>query len=148
MAVHPQCPCSRASLAELAQLMARSQGRIHATVVFVQYPGVSAQWMQTGTWRQAQAIPGVQVVSDKNGALCRKFGAFTSGQTFLYNGQGRLLFSGGLTSERGHEGDNAGLRAALALLRGTPPTLTRTPVFGCPLFSQSRAEEKDLSQHS
>ncbi len=128
--------------------MARSQGRVHATVVFVQYPGVSARWVRTDTWRQAEAIPGVQVVSDLNGTLSHQFGAFTSGQTYLYDGHGRLLFSGGLTSERGHEGDNAGLSAALAILRGRTPAQTRTPVFGCPLFSPPQAGEKGLPRHS
>lgn len=142
MVIHPQCPCSRASLAELSQLMARSQGRVSATVLFVQYAGVSKRWVQSSTWRQAAAIPGVRVDSDPNGALAERFSAQTSGQTYLYDRQGRLLFSGGLTGARGHEGDNAGLDAALALARSQVPQRSRTPVFGCPLFPQTPPAEK------
>lgn len=145
MVIHPHCPCSRASLAELAHLMARSQSRVRATVAFVRYPGVSEQWVQSDTWRQAAAIPGVHVVSDQGGALARRFGARTSGQTYLYDRDGRLLFSGGLTSARGHEGDNVGLSAALTLVRGQAPAQTRTPVFGCSLFPNSPPWEKERS---
>ena len=141
MVIHPKCPCSCAGLAELAQLMAHSRGRLRATVVFVQYKGVSASWVQSDTWRQASAIPGVSVITDQNGALARLFEAQTSGQTYLYGPQGRLLFSGGLTAERGQEGDNAGLRAAFTLLRGQRPEQARTPVFGCPLFSPQTTQE-------
>jgi hypothetical protein len=142
MVVHPQCPCSRASLAELAQLMARSQGRLSATVIFVRYAGVSEHWVQTDLWRQATAIPGVRVVSDPDGTLSRQFGALTSGQTYLYDGQGRRLFSGGLTASRGHEGDSEGLNAALALVRGQTPVRTNTPIFGCPLFPKTTPMER------
>ena len=38
----------------------------------------------------------------------QRFGAETSGQTLLYDRDGRLLFSGGTTGSRGHDGDNAG----------------------------------------
>ena len=34
--------------------------------------------------------------------------AITSGQTLLYDTKGHLVFSGGITGGRGHEGDNTG----------------------------------------
>src|SRR5947209_1990485 len=33
MAVHPKCPCSRASIGELARLMAQCDGKLAATVL-------------------------------------------------------------------------------------------------------------------
>lgn len=134
MIVHPRCPCSRASLAELALLMARCRDRVSASVVFVQYAGVSDRWVRSGNWRQASAIPGVRVLCDPDGVIARRLGARTSGQTYLYDSHGRLLFSGGLTGARGHEGDNAGLSAALARLRGETSTPAHSSVFGCSLF--------------
>ncbi len=142
MVIHPHCPCSRASLAELSQLMARSQSHLNATVVFVQYPGVTQKWVQTDTWRQAGAIPGVRVLSDFNGKIAHQLRAQTSGQTYLYDGQGHLLFSGGLTGERGMEGDNAGLSAILSVVHGQSSSRTHTPVFGCPLFPQGQSVEE------
>src|SRR5260370_432578 len=40
MAVHPRCPCSRASIGEVAVLMARTGSRIAASVIFVRSSGL------------------------------------------------------------------------------------------------------------
>ena len=52
-------------------------------------------------------------------------GATTSGHVLLYDAGGVLRFAGGITDGRGHEGDNAGLDAALALLRGHVPEVDK-----------------------
>jgi hypothetical protein len=133
MMLHPQCPCSRASVHELAQLIALAQGHAAVMVVFVQPTGAPAHWTQTDLWRQASAIPGVSVAVDQDGRDALAFGAVISGQVDLYDAQGRRLFSGGITDGRGHEGDNPGLDAILALLRDERPQTSITPVYGCPL---------------
>jgi hypothetical protein len=93
------------------------------------------RWVQSDLWVTASSIPGVHVLRDVDGADARRFGAWTSGQTLLYDAQGRLRFSGGITDARGHEGDNAG-RASLEsiLFHGETPA-ARTSVFGCGLFA-------------
>src|SRR5256885_2373692 len=58
---HPRCPCTRASLAELLQIITRCQGRVAAHVLFVAPEGVPPGWERTDLWRTAAAIPGVQV---------------------------------------------------------------------------------------
>jgi hypothetical protein len=121
-------------LDELALLMARTQDHVRATVVFVQYAGTPRAWVEGGLWRQASKIPGVEVVRDPQGILARRLGARTSGQTYLYDDRGRLLFAGGITGARGHDGDNVGYGTVLALLRGHAPAKNRTFVFGCALF--------------
>jgi hypothetical protein len=52
----------------------------------------------------------------------------------LYDGNGRLLFSGGITGARGHSGDNAGRSTVLSLLSRDTVDRAETPVFGCSLF--------------
>jgi len=96
--------------------------------------GLPEDWEQTDLWRRAAVIPGVDLTRDDDGAEARRFGAATSGQTVVYDGDGHLLFSGGITAARGHEGDNAGRSAIVSLLasRGAEPT--STPVFGCSLL--------------
>src|SRR5271170_6044671 len=42
MALHPHCPCSRASVGELARLMTGATGKLDAYVLFVQPAGFSA----------------------------------------------------------------------------------------------------------
>src|SRR4051794_8630920 len=44
LSIHPQCPCSRATLSELARLMTRSQGKVNAIVLVVRPAGVAAGW--------------------------------------------------------------------------------------------------------
>ncbi len=132
MFVHPRCPCTRASVGELARFMTHGQGRVSARVIFSKPPGRAEDWAQTDLWRSALAIPGVSVQID-GGDAAAKFRAETSGHTLLFDSQGRLIFSGGITSGRGHAGDNAGLNALEALLRGQPAGANHTPVFGCPL---------------
>src|SRR5205823_6234038 len=75
-----------------------------------------SDWERTDLYRQAAAIPGVTICRDEEGAEARYFHAATSGQTLLYDEAGRLLFSGGITAARGHEGDNDGQQTLIALL--------------------------------
>jgi hypothetical protein len=139
MAVHPRCPCTRASLAELGRLMARSQGRLVAQVLVRAPANDSNSWTRTDLWRAAEAIPGVRAIADPNGAEAAQFGLETSGHVLLYDAAGRLRFSGGITPARGHEGDNAGRVAILAVLDGEDETgpLARHVVFGCALFGHA-----------
>ena len=78
MTIHPHCPCSRASIGELAVLMSRSGGRLAAFVVFVQPPGFNASWTKSDLWSSAGLIPGATRVIDR-GAEANMFGAATSG---------------------------------------------------------------------
>jgi hypothetical protein len=63
----------------------------------------------------------------------------TSGQTFLYDARGTLLFSGGITGARGHAGDNAGRASIVALLNRAGAATTSTNVFGCSLFASAKS---------
>jgi hypothetical protein len=137
MVVHPHCPCSRASIGELATLMAHEQGRLKASVVFVEPPGFAGSWAKTDLWASAGLIPGVTRVID-GGREARLFSAATSGQTMVYDANGRLLFTGGITDARGHYGDNGGVRSIAMILDDRAPArnsaVAKTPVYGCPLF--------------
>jgi hypothetical protein len=137
MLAHPQCPCTRASIGELARLMTQAQGRVTAYVLFVKPPGFSDGWERTDLWASAAAIPGVTVVRDDDGVEAARFGAATSGQTVLYDAAGKLIFSGGITAARGHAGDNAGRTAAVSLLVNNESGQKETPVYGCPLFART-----------
>lgn len=138
---HPRCPCTRASLEELNRLLAQSNGRIAARVLFFKPSGDPADWARTALWQSAAAIPGVTVQEDTNDAIARKFGAETSGYVLLYNSAGELLFRGGITGSRGHAGDNAGESAIIALAMGKSPATTQTPVYGCSLLTESNCQD-------
>jgi hypothetical protein len=135
---HPQCPCTRASLAELARLMARFDDQVGANVVFLRPADVGAEWDSSDLWKRASAIPGVTIVRDDDGVEAARFRASTSGATVLYDARGRLLFSGGLTSARGHEGDSAGLQRIRSLIRTGKADRSDAPVYGCSLRHELR----------
>ena len=135
MLAHPRCPCTRASIAELARVMAHGQGRLSAHVLFIKPAGVTNDWEHSDLWESAAGIPGVNVVSDPDGVEAGLFNAATSGQTVLYNPSGQLIFSGGITGARGHHGDNAGQSAIIAIVNAAVPERNETAVFGCPLFN-------------
>jgi len=137
MVAHPQCPCARASIEELARVMALCQGRVEAHVVFVVPDTFDDDWAKTDLWSAAQIIPGVRVLADHSGLEATTFGATTSGYTLLYNAEGKLVFSGGITGSRGHSGDNAGQSRVIALVNGNATETTAGFVFGCSLFGAS-----------
>ena len=136
MIAHPHCPCTRASIAELAQIMAHAPEGTPSTVLFVKPSGAGSDWDDTDLRRSAAAIPGVSVLTDANGTEAARFGAQTSGHTLVFDRTGNLLFSGGITATRGHVGSNAGENAALAALRQQMPDHARTAVFGCSLANR------------
>jgi hypothetical protein len=140
MFAHPRCPCTRASIEELNRLLAQSNGRIAAHVLFFRPPNYPADWSHTELRRAAEAIPHVTVQDDVNDALARKFGAETSGYVLLYNPRGQLLFRGGITGSRGHDGDNVGESAIISLALGKRTTVTKTPVYGCSLLDESNCQ--------
>jgi hypothetical protein len=140
MFVHPHCPCTRASLGELAVFLARFPGRVNAQVVFLKPEGTDIDWEKTDLWRTAASIPGVAVLSDLAGTEARRFHSQTSGQTLLYGRDGVLQFQGGITLSRGHSGDNPGRSALQELLLEGHSTQVKTPVFGCSLFESNCQE--------
>jgi hypothetical protein len=149
MLAHPHCPCTRASLGELERLMAQTENRAAAYVLFLKPPGFADGWEKTDLWETASAIPGVKAVLDADGKEAELFKAATSGQIFLYDAAEQLIFKGGITGARGHAGDNAGRDAVVALINKTEATKTEatqtqaaqseTAVYGCPLFSRNSA---------
>ena len=138
MLAHPQCPCTRASMDELAQVMARVQGKVRAYVLFYTPRDAGPEWQNTDTRRSAAQIPGVIVLSDIDGAQAERFGAETSGHTFLFDQNGQLLFNGGITASRGHSGDNVGENAVISLVNDESTSPAHTLVFGCSLHERNQ----------
>jgi hypothetical protein len=132
---HPQCTCTRASIENLAEVLAHAPKPPKTYVIFLRPTVFEAGWEQTDLWHSAAAIPGAIVLRDDDGAEARRFGAETSGQTLLYDRGGSLMFNGGVTGSRGHAGENAGETALLALLTKGQAERRAADVFGCPLFA-------------
>ncbi len=134
---HPQCTCTRASLDDLREILARTPTRPKTYVLFLRPTVFQQGWEQSDLWRIASALPDVVVLRDDDGAEARRFGVETSGQTLLYDAHRTLVFSGGITGSRGHAGENAGSSALLSLLTNGHADRQATGVFGCPLFDHT-----------
>jgi hypothetical protein len=132
---HPQCTCTRASIQELAEVLARTPQPPKTYVLFLRPSAFERGWEQTDLWRSASALPNVTVLRDDDGVEARRFGVETSGQTLLYDRDGGLIFRGGITGSRAHAGENPGELALVALLTRGAADRTATSVFGCPLFA-------------
>jgi hypothetical protein len=135
LVAHPHCSCTRTSIAELGEALARTRTQPRTYVLFVKPGGFEAGWEETDLWRRALALPAATLVRDDEGRESRRFGAVTSGTALLYDETGRLLFSGGITRARSHAGDSPGRRALVALLNREPAADAATHVFGCALFA-------------
>jgi hypothetical protein len=130
---HPRCPCTRASLNELARLLTVLEGRLDAVVVFTKPEGASEDWDRTDLCARAREIRGVTVRLDEGCVEAARFHAHTSGQCFVYDAEGRLLFEGGITAGRGHEGDNVGSQRIVSILEKRAVDRRDSPVYGCRL---------------
>jgi hypothetical protein len=131
---HSQCPCTRATFRELDRLRADAGDNLAVTIVFPLPAHVPPGWEKGALWSEANRMPGVHVYRDNAGTETRRFGVSASGHVLVYSTSGRLLFSGGITRSRGHEGDNLGSLTVVRLARGEMMPLRETPVFGCTLL--------------
>jgi hypothetical protein len=136
MAVHPRCPCSRATIAELSKILTHSP-RVCRPVLLAFKPGTEPDsWIETGLCRDARLL-GAEIQIDVDGKRAIAMGMQTSGQVLLYDPRGNLRYQGGITSARGHQGDNAGQRYVERILHGDDVPLAKLPVFGCSIVADS-----------
>jgi hypothetical protein len=142
---HPNCPCTRASLAELEIVMAKLHGKVASIVVFSKPEASAEDVHDSDLWKKVATIPDVLAVYDDQGAETKKFGGQVSGQALLYDPKGRLVFSGGITGARGHQGDNAGVDAVISIVSGDAGAPGHTPVFGCSLHNPGARELREDS---
>ena len=139
VALHPLCTCSEATISELARLVSALDERPTIYALFYDYQPDVRPVSTTSLWRRAAAIPGLTPLRDRNGAMAKSFGAETSGDVIAYGSDGGLMFHGGVTAARGHEGDSFGRQRLLAVLRGQTPDRRDSPVFGCNLDELTKA---------
>jgi hypothetical protein len=135
MFAHPKCPCTRASLDELANVVRAAPDAATVYVAFMKPPSGEG-WENSDLWQKASAIPGVRVRVDADGREAARFGASVSGEALLYGADGALAFQGGITAARGHAGDSLGRQRLIALLTGGSADRHDAPTFGCGLATR------------
>lgn len=140
MFAHPQCPCTRASIAELAELAAGHKFKIKPYVLVFSPQSKPQYWDRTDNIDAARRIAGVTVIEDLDGKEANRFHCLTSGQTLVYDSGGELLFSGGITGARGQTGVNRGLQVLVTVLDGTSRHIQTAHVFGCSLHGDQSVD--------
>lgn len=128
---HPECPCFSATLTETERLQTLLREPLQLFVVFETDPAfdlfASRHFRRVSAWKNAT------IVHEADNREVALFGAQTSGQVLIFDKDRRLLFSGGITGSRAHEGDNPNLERAVAAARSRAPKVVLTPVYGCSL---------------
>jgi hypothetical protein len=132
MFVHPLCACTRASLTELREALDSMHRSPAVWIVLLNPHGIVKDWNEVITSIAAR-IPEATLVTDVDGQAADRFAASTSGHVVLYDRDGTLVFSGGITGGRGHVGDNDGRRGVIAALHGGSGHAHEHPIFGCGL---------------
>jgi hypothetical protein len=140
MLIHPHCSCSRASVQELQAVIEHAPA-IRTTILVYRPSDFARGWENTEVVKAASRLRRARVVIDEDGREARLFGGFTSGQTFLFDRNGKLRFSGGITSLRGHAGINRGRTGIIDIVRSRPARASH-PVFGCAIASFTAKEQK------
>ena len=150
---HPYCPCTRTTLRNLDELTDLT--KINVSVVQLRNASLEslrspipsiARIVQENNWI---------LIPDYEGTQANIFGAKTSGECLLYAPNGDLLFAGGITVSRGHQGENVGLATLKELVHQIASTPKRSvnatkeksssesnkyaqfPTCGCPLFGET-----------
>jgi hypothetical protein len=134
--IHPHCSCSAATVEELRAILEKAPPSVRSYVLVYKPSEFPAGWENTEVVLAARHLPRTKVVLDPDAREAKLFGGFTSGQTFLYDGDGRLRFSGGVTALRGHAGVNRAVAEVVRIAQSHVGTSTH-PVFGCAIVSRT-----------
>lgn len=119
---HPECPCTRATLGELAEIASS-----HSVAISIVLAGPG------DAWSDATRVLGAQRILDPLELEAQRFGARTSGHVVVYDASGELRYAGGITGSRGHAGINAGRLTVERILAGSDERELDHAVFGCAL---------------
>lgn len=136
ISVHPDCPCTAASLEQIDRFMVKHSERAK---LFALVQSSENRAPKDGNyWQQITRLPNATPIFDQGGTLAAELGIIASGATAAYDASGTLRFQGGLTASRGHAGSSKGLDALEALASATERLeLCSTPAFGCPIEAQA-----------
>lgn len=133
MAVHPRCPCTRASVYELERLAVRCRGLLRCRVLVYEPEGGGEGWGSNDPFSLGARLPSAEIQADPGGRIAAALGCEVSGAVVLFDAQGTPQFWGGITPGRGHAGDNRGSDAIASLVLGQSQLVQTSPVYGCGL---------------
>lgn len=70
--VHPKCPCTRATIAELARILRTTKNRLSTTIYFYRPRREPNSWCtDSSLWQESKLLPGVTTKIDLDGKSAR-----------------------------------------------------------------------------
>lgn len=139
--LHPRCPCSEATADALIEVLGTATNA-DAYALFAVPDNAGPDWTDTDLVTRLRHVKGLHIVLDRGGRRSALLGAKASGQAYVYDPAGRLVFAGGLTPGRGERGESVGLSVFRASVSGhaNNAAADRAPVFGCALIRPSKTK--------
>jgi len=134
---HPKCPCTRATFSELQRLQRDHRGDFVTRIIFFEPYHAPRTWRETDLWHQARNMTDTEAIADPGGMISQEAGARVSGTIALYSPREDVLFWGGITPSRAHEGESPGIISLRAILEGRSPLSRSSRVYGCSLRSDA-----------
>ena len=136
--LHPKCPCSRATVAELERLpvLVPVDALPNVCVVAAAPRSSGDRWWSNQFLERVERLPNARLVRDAGGVETALFGARISGTVLLFDANGNRLYAGGVTMSRGHAGDNVGLQAVTDLLVNHDANVSPIPPLGCDMVRE------------
>lgn len=139
--VHPKCSCSQATINLYREVESSTRLHVQTQVAFYCPSDESESWAEDRLWRSVGVLPNVIRLIDRGGQEVKNFGVTTSGHVVVYSPNGELLFSGGITSRRAHEGESLGSQTLKRLFHEKSHGQLSLPVFGCRIFPEGAYRE-------
>ena len=139
--LHPECPCSDASIYELQQIQKLNKEMNYKVVI--SYPkNTFEKWSNSNrAKRQLNRDSIFELLDDKENVLAKAFGAYTSGFTLIFNTPEDLVFAGGITPSRGHLGRTI---AHEIVQEASFLNFTKNEVYGCSIDSKENCIEENI----
>ena len=131
MIVHPDCPCTRSSLAALREIVARYDDTVEFRIVMVS----DEPDLDSPNFKAAVRIPEAALTWVSSEKADELYDSHTSGQTFILDSSGGIVFSGGITPGRGTDKPEFALQLFESVLAGKP-VREFSPVYGCALQTE------------
>lgn len=136
--IHPQCPCTIATLSELEAILVRKTVPTTCVISATDPEWLTSKVMQQIKKLQTHYSASIDIFLDTDGSEGERFEAIASGHCMYFDRHGKKVFSGGITASRGHVGDSDARYRLLELIQMEPDgvdveVVNCFPVFGCRL---------------
>ena len=129
IAVHPECPTSRATLSEAVRICYRVPGEVKVTALVF---GANEKEISQNALFAGLAKVKSRILSDADGAVAKRLGLTNSGQALLFSPNGNLLYNGSITTTPNRTG-NPGEEMVVEIIHGSNTTSMNAAPHGCSL---------------